>query len=161
MKKFWLIWLGLVISLLLTIYFSRHYLFGNPLSHAYQELAIGMNEKDAQKVLLENYPVGSPEITPGMPGSNEVFLQWLWDGDNMAWHRKLIFFTTDYEEHASLQIQFRNGKVIDATYIYYRYAYPSRTDEYRTRGFYYSKTECLSPTRVAQMNKVHQSETLT
>lgn len=145
MKKFWFIWSALVIALLFTIHFSRHYLLGNPLARAYGKLTIGMSEKDAQKMLLGHYPAGSPEITPGMPGSNEVFLQWLWDGHDMSWHRKLIPFATDYEEHASLEIRFRDGKVTDATYICYRYAYPSRTDEYRTRGFYYNKTECLVP----------------
>jgi len=148
MKKIWLIWLGLVISLLLTTYFSRHYLLGNPLSRAYGKLALGTEKSEAEKIIQKyypHYPADQPYLTPGTLGADEVYLQWQWDGDSFIWIRKLLPIATDYEEHAYLDIQFRDEKVINATYGYYRYAYPDRPDDYRTRGFYYSKTECLIP----------------
>lgn len=139
----------------------------SPLSQTYQKLALGMSEKEVRvlvgKATTSNQYVWTYEEmkadyetrlaagdVPSWEKAPEVgvnYVQWTWDGKPLDASEKVpnLLVPSDYKEHAYFHVQFKDGKVKNAWYTYYRYLYRSGTDECRTRGFYYAKTECLVP----------------
>lgn len=140
----------------------------NPIARAYQKLSLGMEEKKVYALMQEHAATELVDVqtyeqlkaaheerlarggVPEWEKPPEVgvsYADWLWYGDPLDPKVKLpaLLAPADYEERSQLAIQFKDGKVRDAVYIYYRYLYRSSHDECRTRGFYYSKIECLAP----------------
>ena len=139
----------------------------SPLYKAYKGMSLGMGEKEvyatAQKQVVSEPYVWTYEDMKAdyeeraasdslfelekVPEAGVAYVQWPWDGNPLDSKTKIpdLLAPADYEEHAFLHVQLKDGKVRNAWYTYYRYLYRSGLSECRTRGFYYSKSECLAP----------------
>lgn len=139
----------------------------SPLAQTFGKLSPGMKEKEVRALVGKNATskpyvwtyeemkadyeqrktIGEVPDWEKPPEAGVNYVQWPWDGKPLDSKTRIpaLLVPSDYKEHAYLHVQFKDGKVKNAWYTYYRYLYRSGADECRTRGFYYAKTECLVP----------------